>query len=177
MAAGINEKLVRRHPHVFGETVAGDAGAVVTAGDAGAVVTAGDVAAVVRNWDEIKRQERAEKLAAAPGASDDRPGPFAGVAAALPALAYAAKLQRRARGAGHEYDAELEVRLHAGLEAARAVLGGAEPTAEQLGDALFAVVALSRSSGADPEEALREAANRFRTAVEAAGPEGPPPAR
>jgi tetrapyrrole methylase family protein/MazG family protein len=158
VAAGINEKLVRRHPHVFGETAAGDVGTVV------------------RNWDEIKRRERAEKLAAEPGAPGVRPGPFDGVAAALPALAYAAKLQRRARGAGHQPDAELEVRLQAGLVAAGAVLAGAEPSAEQLGDALFALVALSRSSGADPEEALREAANRFRAAVET-GPEVAPPPR
>ena len=143
MARGIHDKLVRRHPHVFGEVVADDAGTVV------------------RNWDQIKREERHRK------AGSGRAGPFDGVPRALPALAYAAKVQRRAPTAA----------LPGSLEAARAEVsrrlagpvpasGEAMPPPDDLGALLFAVVDLARELGVDAEEALRLQTERFRAAVE-----------
>ncbi len=121
VARGIHDKLVRRHPHVFGD------------------VAAADAEAVVANWDAIKVEEKA-----AAGL-----GPFDTVPKALPALAYAATLQRKAAPLG------------------RAV---AAPTidATEVGAALFELVAAARAAGVDPEEALRDTANRFRANVEAA---------
>jgi ATP diphosphatase len=118
---GLCEKLVRRHPHVFGD----------------ATVTTS--AAQTESWEAIKAAERAEA-----GSSSD---PLADVPLALPALARAAKLQRRAARAGH---------ASALPEAPAESLD-----AEQLGQRLFALVALANRDGLDPEQALREANARF----------------
>jgi ATP diphosphatase len=118
---GLCEKLVRRHPHVFGD----------------ATVTTS--AAQTESWEAIKVAERAEA-----GSSSD---PLADVPLALPALARAGKLQRRAARAGH---------ASALPEAPAESLD-----AEQLGQRLFALVALANRDGLDPEQALREANARF----------------
>ncbi|MAE93693.1 MAG: nucleoside triphosphate pyrophosphohydrolase [Deltaproteobacteria bacterium] len=124
----ISEKLVRRHPHVFGEAEVRDA------------------AEVVANWEAIKVRERKAKGAA--------PDPLGEVPPALPALARAAKLQRRAERAGYE---------------AGSLPTGEEPADEEaLGDRLFQVVRLARAAGLDPEKALREANSRFERRVRAA---------
>jgi ATP diphosphatase len=118
---GLCEKLVRRHPHVFGDAK---------------VTTSAEQTA---SWEAIKAAERAEA-----GRSSD---PLADVPLALPALARAAKLQRRAARAG---------RAAAVPEAPAESLD-----AEQLGQRLFALVALANRDGLDPEQALREANARF----------------
>jgi uncharacterized protein YabN with tetrapyrrole methylase and pyrophosphatase domain len=121
VAAAICEKLVRRHPHVFGEAE---------------IRTSEEQ---TRSWEAIKAAEREEA-----GAPAD---PLDEVPLALPALARAAKLQRRAARAG------CEVALPA---------ASAEPLdAEALGDRLFALVALANRDGLDPEQALRDANARF----------------
>ncbi|MFL5820270.1 MAG: nucleoside triphosphate pyrophosphohydrolase [Solirubrobacteraceae bacterium] len=134
------EKLIRRHPHVFGNAEARSA------------------AEVLRNWDAIKRDE--------PG----RPsGTFADVPENLPALLLARKLQRRAASAGFDFpapEASLQrLREAAGeLEAA----AGREERFAQAGDLLFAAVAVARRLGVDPELALRASARRFQGQAEAA---------
>jgi tetrapyrrole methylase family protein/MazG family protein len=143
VARGIHGKLVRRHPHVFGE------------------VEAEEASTVVRNWDRIKREEK--EAAGKPA------GPFAGVPRALPALAYAAKLLRRATplGAGIQSGGQAWAAIDAGVAALRE--HGEVPAASSsrlVGDLLLALVALARQAGIDPEEALREAAGRFRDGVE-----------
>jgi MazG family protein len=144
------EKLIRRHPHVFGETEAESAGEVL------------------RNWDRIKRDLEGR------GAED----PFADVPETLPALLYARKLQRRAAGDGAGKRLAPDALAAAGLarnalaELEAAAAGGdAGPTADPerrkgieraLGEALFALVDAARQLRCDPELALRAAAQRFR---------------
>jgi MazG family protein len=149
-ARSIHDKLVRRHPHVFGEVEAG---------------TAGKVRA---NWEQIKR------------ADEGREGIFHDVPESLPALIYARKLQRRAAAIEFEYpdtagafaDLQDEVReLQEALEAAGDPSPEAEPDAhvfEELGDVLFAAVNVARRSNVDPELALRTMAKRFADRVERA---------
>jgi nucleoside triphosphate diphosphatase len=139
------EKLIRRHPHVFGETRAETAGEVL------------------RNWGEIKRvQERGGEV-------------FSGIAETLPGPLYARKAQRRATSSGRvpapePPDAAERVREAAArlAEAAgRAKAGPGEPdddrraTLAAAGDLLFAAVQAAGAAGADPELALRQATERF----------------
>jgi len=131
----VTEKLVRRHPHVFGATH---------------VDTADQVRA---NWDALKQAERHAK-----GEGD----PFAGVPRALPALARAQAVRRKAGGAAPLAD-----------PAVLAALGDAPVTpaerAERVGAALWALSALADSWGVDAETALREAVARFEERVRADG--------
>jgi uncharacterized protein YabN with tetrapyrrole methylase and pyrophosphatase domain len=107
-------KLIRRHPHVFGDRAA---------------ETAGDV---VRNWDQIKRDEE--------GGGEV----FGPIPKTLPSTLYAKKVLRRAKAAGHEWHGS-----------------GDEP-----GERLLAAVQAAVDAGADPELALRRAADRFRHEVD-----------
>jgi MazG family protein len=136
-------KLVRRHPHVFGETEVSGAGEVL------------------RNWDRIKRAE--------PGRED---GTFGDVPENLPAPLHARKLQRRAASGGFDWpDAKAPLQslreelseLEEGL-----ARGDRDERFEEMGDVLFAAVGVARKLRVDPELALRAAADRFRERVEAA---------
>jgi len=135
IARGQADKLVSRHPHVYGAAEARDA------------------ARVVALWERRKREERSGQ------------GIFHDLPAGLPALAYATKAQRRAAAVGFEF-AALEDAL-ATLDEEVAELR-ADPDGPELGDVLFACVAVARSLGADPELALRASASRFRARVERA---------
>ena len=135
IARGQADKLISRHPHVYGDAVAADAGRVVDL------------------WERRKRDERAEQ------------GIFHDLPAGLPALAYATKAQRRAASIGFDF-ADPEAAL-AQLESEVAELRE-RPGARELGDVLFACVALARRLAADPELALRATAQRFRARVERA---------
>jgi MazG family protein len=138
VADHVHAKLVRRHPHVFGETEASTAGEVL------------------RNWDAIKKTEAGRE-----------PGLFGEVPENLPGPLYARKVQRRAASSGFDfpdvpYDAisgELEE-----LEAART----AEDRFHEVGDVLFAAVNVARKLKVDPELALRAASERFRGRVQGA---------
>lgn len=132
VADRIVEKLLRRHPHVFGDTD---------------VSTASEV---VRNWETLKSQEK------------ERSGPFDGVPGSLPALLTAYKVQKRAASLGFEPGRDEAV-----AEAlAAASRGASSGVPDELGDALFWLVAVARSWGVDPEGALRRATTRFRAAYE-----------
>ena len=141
VAEHVTEKLIRRHPHIFGETELANA------------------QEVLRNWDAIKRSE--------PGRE---PGIFGEVPENLPALLHARKLQRRVASTGFDFpgvDGPVQsVRDELGeLEAADTV----DDRFHELGDLLFAVVNVARKLKVDPELALRSASGRFRGRVEAAG--------
>ena len=142
VARGIHDKLVRRHPHVFG-------------GEEISTATA-----VRSRWEGIKREQ------------EGREGIFHDVPDSLPALLHARKVQRRAAAVGFEYpdvDAAL-ADLEAELQELRRELDAAsdERRAAELGDVLFAAVNVARGIGADPELELRRATQRFRDRVEAA---------
>jgi nucleoside triphosphate diphosphatase len=141
VAEHVTQKLIRRHPHIFGETEVRDAGEVL------------------RNWDAIKREE--------PGRE---PGVFGEVPENLPGLLHARKLQRRVASTGFDLvDAGGALRAARDqideLEAA----GDGEERFQALGDLLFAVVNAARKLKVDPELALRAASGRFRERVTAAG--------
>jgi nucleoside triphosphate diphosphatase len=142
VARNVHAKLVRRHPHVFGDAQAASAGAVR------------------KRWDEIKRDQ------------EGREGVFHDVPETLPTLLHARKVQRRAASVGFEYPdvegalADLEDEL-AELKAELAD-GPDERRAAELGDLLFACVNVARRLSADPELELRQATARFVARVEEA---------
>jgi MazG family protein len=144
VARGTTEKLIRRHPHVFGDDPA----------ELRSLPTQARTASEVRrNWDAIKRTETGHD-------------PFGSIPENLPSLSYAAKLQRRASGAGEEspQDALSEI-ARAAREVDRSATTGKPDRDElygQIGDLLFACVELARMVGVDPEIALRRAADGFR---------------
>ncbi len=138
VAATINDKMIRRHPHVFGDAEARDAGKVEG------------------SWERIKAEERA-------GNGDD--SALAGIALALPALKRAQKLGKRAATVGFDWpDAagptdKIREELDEVAEAATA--RDHEALAEEIGDLLFAVANLARHHQVDPEAALAAANTKF----------------
>jgi tetrapyrrole methylase family protein/MazG family protein len=150
VARGVHDKLVSRHPHVFGDVTAD---------------TADDVAA---NWEAIKKVEKG------------RSSVTEGIPAALPALALAAKLQRKAAAIGMVLPglADEAARVADGVDRLAAAgddasvadgEGGAHVRTEDVGDLLFAAVAVARALGVDPETALLSRSAAFRAEVEARG--------
>jgi MazG family protein len=146
----VHEKLVRRHPHVFGDAEARTA------------------ARVRERWEQIKRTD------------EEREGIFHHVPESLPALLYARKVQRRATAIGFEYpdtagalaDLDDEVReLKNAIAEAGEVAPETEPPAhvfEEMGDVFFAAVNVARRLNVDPELALRAMTRRFVERVERA---------
>ena len=133
VAQGLVEKLVYRHPHVFGEVVVAGADEVLV------------------NWEKLK----AADAGARPPVDDDIPR-------SLPSLARAAKVQRRAAGWGFEWrsvDSALES-LREEVDELAAATDPADAEAE-VGDVLFATVALARKLGVDAESALRRTVRSF----------------
>ncbi len=132
----ITSKLIRRHPHVFGE------------------VRVRDSAEVLRNWAQIKRAEAGEAA--------ERVSLLGDIPRQLPALAYALNLQKRAARVGFDWSelAGVEDKVHEELRELRAAASPAERLHE-LGDLLFAIVNLARWLKVDAEEALRLANQRF----------------
>jgi XTP/dITP diphosphohydrolase/ATP diphosphatase len=166
----LNSKLVRRHPHVFGDEASRAAG---NRANVDAAVE-GSSAAVLRNWDEIKAAEKRVHaveldLENADGARDRQPSRLDSVQRAMPALAEAAKLGAKARKAGFDWPEWRDllpklVEETAELEAEAASDDPArKPAVEaELGDLLFTVVNLGRHLGVDAEMALRGCNRRFR---------------
>jgi MazG family protein len=137
----INQKLIRRHPHVFGEQSAENAGDVL------------------RIWGEVKAAEKKDR-----GAVKD--GLLAGVPRALPALVEAQQIASRAAGAGFDWENPEQVieKLHEELaEFDEARRNASQPELEdELGDLLFVLVNLARFVKVDPEQALRKTNAKFR---------------
>ncbi len=142
VARGIYEKMVRRHPHVFGSEDERQAGQ-----QAG-------------SWERIKAAERAEK-----GNGNEEQSSLDGIALALPALKRAAKLGKRASLAGFDWPDSAGVRNKISEElnelAEAQSLSSAESIEEELGDVLFSVVNLARHLDVDPEQALARANRKF----------------
>ena len=138
VARGICEKMIRRHPHVFGSDEQRANGKVDG------------------SWEEIKELERAS--------SDDRSA-LAGVATALPALKRAQKLGKRAARVGFDWPDRrgVSAKIHEELDELEQVIGTRDKAAvsDEFGDLLFAVVNLARHLDIDPEQALTGANAKF----------------
>lgn len=144
VAGAIADKLVRRHPHVFGDQKADDG------------------AAVIETWESLKAAERAEKAA-----NDGRPASVLDdVPAAFPALMRAEKLQKRAARIGFDWPDVTPVfdKVTEEMDELKSEIdsgGGAQRVAEEAGDLLFSCVNLLRHLKVDPEDALRSANAKF----------------
>ena len=135
----INRKLIRRHPHVFGDANASDA------------------RQVERNWEQLKAEERRQAGKPEPSAMDSVP-------AALPALSAAQLIQDRAARFGFDWDEADGVldKLVEEIGEFRAAATDAERL-DEFGDVLFALVNVARWSGIQAEDALRQANGKFRS--------------
>ena len=138
IAKCISDKMVRRHPHVFGDAAARDA------------------SAQTRAWENQKSAERLARL---------QTGALAGVPVALPALSRALKLTNRAARVGFDWpDADqVLAKLDEEIQELKAELSDADPVrlADEVGDLLFVVANLARKLKLDPEECLRQANEKF----------------
>jgi nucleoside triphosphate diphosphatase len=142
----ITAKLVRRHPHVFGEH------------------RASNPEAVKGLWEEIKAQEKERKRAKAGGNSAVAEGALAGVPIALPALTRALKLQAKAGKVGFDWNdirAVLRKIREEADEIEAALEIDSDEAAAEVGDLLFAAVNLARHLHADPEALLRQTNQKF----------------
>ena len=133
----ITAKLIRRHPHVFGDREAHDAGAVV------------------KLWDSVKRDEKKHR----------KEHYLAGVAAALPALMRAQKIQKKAAHVHFDW-AELSdvvTKVDEELDETKEAIAADDPAeiAEEIGDLLFAIVNLARKTHHDAETLLQSATDKF----------------
>jgi XTP/dITP diphosphohydrolase/tetrapyrrole methylase family protein/MazG family protein/ATP diphosphatase len=138
VAEHCRQKLIRRHPHVFGSVEAETAGEVL------------------RNWDSIKSSEVGRE-----------PGIFGEVPENLPGPLLARKVQRRAASTGFDFSEVPYDHVENELEELRAA-ESREERFHEVGDVLFAAVNVARKLKVDPELALRAASERFRSRVEAA---------
>ncbi|MDP3984328.1 MAG: nucleoside triphosphate pyrophosphohydrolase [Acidimicrobiia bacterium] len=147
VAENLRQKLVRRHPHVFGN------------------VEVDSAEQVKANWDRIKEEER----------GTIPPSVLDGVPAGMPALERAAKLQRRAAGVGFDWLDAAGVLDKVREEIGELEAAGTDVVrmGEEVGDLLFTVVNLSRHLEVDPEVALRAATQRFMRRFQLMEEEGP----
>lgn len=138
----LNEKLVRRHPHVFGEPE-----------EVGAAKSSDEVLDI---WDDVKKAERES--------APEKTGLLDSVPRTLPALMQAQKISKRAAKAGFEWDTVADVWDKVDEERAEFEREepGSERAAEEFGDLLFALVNVARRSGIDAEEALAASNRKFR---------------
>jgi tetrapyrrole methylase family protein / MazG family protein len=145
VASGIHDKLVRRHPHVFGSVD-------INSDDRSAVDT------VLANWDEIKRTEKS------------RTSVFDGIPRSMPSLSYAGRVGSKASKVGFDWPDVEGAFPKVAEETAelRATIDDGDPVAQadELGDLLFAIVNVARHLGVDAELALRAATDKFRARFE-----------
>ncbi len=137
VAAGISEKLIRRHPHVFGESNARDTGAVL------------------KQWEAIKREEK----------KDTHSHYLDSLPVALPALMRAQKAQKKASRVNFDWEhlPEVMAKVDEELGETKEAMASRNEAAveEEMGDLLFAVVNLARKSGLDAESTLQKATDKF----------------
>ncbi|MFP3998580.1 MAG: nucleoside triphosphate pyrophosphohydrolase [Desulfobacterales bacterium] len=135
---GLADKLVYRHPHVFGDTKAKDSSEVIV------------------NWDRLKNGEKGKK---------QRQSIADGIPAGMPALLYALKIQTRAQRAGFDWDDAFgvieKIREEAGELEAAVSAGDFDAAADEIADLVFSAVNLARKLGVDPETAVRRVNRRF----------------
>lgn len=140
VARSISDKLVRRHPHVFGDA------------------TASDSDQVLKNWEQIKRQEKGE--------GEPARGALDGLPVDLPALLLAYRIGEKAHRAGFDWPDPTgpRAKLDEELRELDEALAAEDPAAieAELGDALFSLVNVARHAGVNPEMALRKTGQRFR---------------
>ena len=140
VAAAISDKLLRRHPHVFGD------------------VTAENAEQVLKNWEAIKTEERREK-------GDQAPSALEGIPRQLPALLRSERLQDKAARAGFDWSDREDVaektreEVEEFLTAYRS--GDADNIENELGDFLFSIVNLARYLNVSPEDALSRTNRKF----------------
>ena len=148
VAEVMRQKLVRRHPHVFGD------------------VEVSSAAEVKSNWDRIKTEERGDH--GATSALD-------GVPAGMPALHRASKIQNRAAKIGFDWDEATQVmpKVHEELDELNEAMAGEGDIEAELGDVMFSVVNLARHLGIDADLALRSATHRFEERFRRMEGEGP----
>jgi tetrapyrrole methylase family protein/MazG family protein len=145
----ITAKIIRRHPHVFGE------------------LSAASASEGLARWESIKAEERAAK----------EQGLLDTVPHALPALMLAQSISRKAVSAGFEWDSLEGVwaKVHEEIDELKAEEPGSPEAADEIGDLLFTIVNLARKQGIDAETALRGTCDKFRSrwsAMEKAAAEG-----
>jgi MazG family protein len=139
VAEHCRQKLIRRHPHIFGAVEVANAGEVLA------------------NWDEIKRTEAGRE-----------PGLFGEVPENLPGPLYARKVQRRAASSGFDFEHIPYEAVSGELDELREAEGDRDAAFHEVGDVLFAAVNVARKLKVDPELALRASAERFRGRVQGA---------
>ena len=143
VARGVHDKLVSRHPHVFGD------------------LTGATKDQIASNWETLKKAEK------------NRATITEGIPAAMPALALMAKLQRKGEALGMELpgpgDEAADLAEAAARLAETATADGDGGAEDEIGDLLFSLVNLARAMGVDPESALRVRAAAFRSSVDAVG--------
>ena len=147
VAEVMRAKLVRRHPHVFGD------------------VQVESAADVKRNWDEIKDDERGEA----------RQSNMDGIPEGMPAIYRASKVQNRAAKVGFDWSSASDVmpKVREEMDELESVLENPKRAEEEVGDVLFSVINLARHLGIDGEIALRRAVTRFEERFRALEKSGP----
>lgn len=138
---GICEKLIRRHPHIYGD------------------VKVKDENEVKANWEQIKLAEKG-----ATGGSSEQPSVLEGVPRGLPSLVKAIRIQDKARGVGFDWEHRDQVweKVNEELrELKHEVDGGTTLQADELGDLLFSIVNYARFLNIDPDEALERTNRKF----------------
>lgn len=148
VAGDINQKLIRRHPHVFGAHAGG----------------AQDADEVLAIWENVKLEEKSGKDEVSAARGERPEGLLDGVPRALPALMEAQKVSRKAAAVGFEWETVQDVWEKVSEERAEfdAEPAGSEERALEFGDMLFALVNVARKEGIDAESALRASTAKFR---------------
>jgi ATP diphosphatase len=152
----LNRKLIRRHPHVFGDEASAQAGNIAEGLETEGI----DAKQVLRNWEEIKQREKS--------AGEEKQGRLDGIPRSLPALMEAQKLGSGAAKAGFDWPdtRDLFEKLQEEIQELEAELAQAEQNHDaislEMGDLLFTAVNLARHLRVDPEMALRETNAKFR---------------
>jgi len=160
---GINDKIIRRHPHVFGDEAA-FAAAHFSPERIEQISKAQTAGQVLDLWDQMKLMEKEEKAARSIARGLPAPGLLDSVPHSLSALMQAQDISRKAVAAGFEWEDTQAVlkQLEQEIEEFRAEATGSFQAIEEFGDILFTLVNVARKEGIDAETALNVACDKFR---------------